>query len=214
MDDLVTINDPDWALYQSQDPAYLLGVASDTIRKYCGWHIFPSTEFTLDKVKIGSWGKIMLPSLMLTDVASVFVRLTPDDELIELDPTSYTWFENGYIQPMGFAWWVGQYGGYYGGYYGATVPPYSYGLATATFTSGYAECPGDIKDLAFELAQGSMNLPAGVSSGNVKQIQSPQYSLSLGGDSSGGGGSGSSLNPDQKNRLASYRIGGWTAGIP
>jgi len=56
-------NDPDWASFQAQDPNYFLSVAGARIRTYCGWRIYPNDTDTVDRLRIGTNGRIMLPGL-------------------------------------------------------------------------------------------------------------------------------------------------------
>lgn len=192
--DLVTIDDPDWAKFQNKDPEYYLHAASEAVRDYCGWHIFPALDLTVDKLRIGSWSKIILPSLMVNNVASVTIDLGDGNPQL-LDPSTYTWFANGVIQPAGFCWW-GQ---------PASVPIYQRGLASVSFNSGFPECPPAIKEVIFEVADAAPDMAA---LGNVKEIDTPGFKLML-----GEGGGGMTLGKGQKNVLAQYRVGGFTAGI-
>ena len=34
-------SDPDWALWQTSDQSFFLNKATDAIRRYCGWHVWP-----------------------------------------------------------------------------------------------------------------------------------------------------------------------------
>jgi hypothetical protein len=215
--DLLNTNDSDWAAFSRGDPEYLLRTAGRTIRQYCGWHLFPSLQMTLNNLVIGSNGAIMLPSLHVTDVESVVLQTGIDaDDTVTMDPDQYTWFDYGKVQPAGLFWWSGSYTAYY---YGPDSPAYvpwmNYGWATVTFTHGYDSLPEDIKQVAFEMARasgasgttgGGGQLPANT---NIKEVASPGFRLVLGGAGQGMGGTGTvgSLTENQKNRLASYRIG-------
>jgi hypothetical protein len=209
--DLLSVNDPDWAAFGKADPEYLLRVCGSAIRQYCGWHIYPSVTETLTQLRIGSNGAIMLPSLLVTEVASVSLQ-TGTDNTVELEPDQYVWFDTGKIQPAGLFWWSGSYSAYY---YGPDSPAYvpwmNYGWATVTFTHGYDALPENVKQIAYEMAQasganGGGQLP---SNANVKEVASPGFRLMLGGTGNtlGGTGTAGSLTDSQKNRLASYRIG-------
>jgi hypothetical protein len=205
--DLVQANDPDWADFQSGDPDYYLRVAGTTLRKYCGWHLFPSKSETITKREIGSHGIIDLPTRYITAVASVVVENRTDPENpITVDPTQYVWFPEGNIQlttsaPGGWSWgWPGAY--FYGPDAPYYLPVYNFGLCDVTLTHGYDILPDDVKQIAFELAKSSMKLaPSGI--GNVKEVGSPQYKTVFGTTP------GMTLTPDQKCKLANYRVGGF-----
>jgi hypothetical protein len=228
MQDLLLVTDPDWAKAQANDPEWILRATGATIRSYCGWHISPSITEVVPKLEIGSNGILMLPSLYVTDVDSVvfyqyrdapYYPSPPYSEPVNppnsywpgslLRPTSYRWFQEGYIEPAG-APYVSHWG---------YLPNTTGGYATVTFTHGYESCPEDIKMVAYELAQAAIALGGGSDGGGsgigmlpggIKGISSPGFSLTLGGSGSGGSGTsmGMNLNDDQKSRLANYRIGG------
>jgi hypothetical protein len=201
--DLIGVTDPDWQSFLTSDPAYYLRVAGAAIRKYCGWHLWPSMTVTKTKLMTGSDGIVMLPSRYVTDVSQVVMEnRDPGLDPVTLDPDSYKWFEPGWVQWIGsgcgWGWgWPGAY------YYGPDTPYYlpvtNYGLADVTFTHGYDELPDDIKQVAFELTKGILTIGPGVT--NVKEVQSPQYKTVF------GQASGLTLNDQQKGRLANYRIG-------
>ena len=202
MDPLLVPTDPDYIAFNAGDPAFLLDSVGETIRTYCGWHLAPSMTFTLDKLEVGSAGIVMLPSLYVTDVTNVTLFNTPDSDGIVLDPTSYVWHENGYIEPVSRT----NFGAVTGYWYepGPVFLPLSGGTrASVTFTSGYDDLPADIKRVAFELAGWANGLGPDGSGGDVKIIRSPGFELGLGGKVA----LGMNLNPDQKSRLASYKIG-------
>jgi hypothetical protein len=71
------------------------------------------------------------------------------------------------------------------------------GYASVTFTHGYDQVPAVIKEIAYELTTTTTEVPAG----NAKDIQTPGFKLQL------MQAYGATLNQDQKNRLANYRIG-------
>lgn len=185
---LTSVDDPDWAAFQTRDPAWNLTVAGREIRRYCGWHIYPNLQQAATNLPIGAHGIIQLPSLHVTDVAAVLIQHTSHTTV--LDPARYTWHEYGVIEPHDWAWWSGC------GVYGPFSPTYQLGHATVTFTSGYDEPPDDVKQVAFELATTTME----VNAGNVKEIQTPGYRLQTSQPY------GATLNDDQKNRLAPYRL--------
>ena len=190
-------NDPDWASFQAQDPNYFLSVAGARIRTYCGWRIYPNDTDTVDRLRIGTNGRIMLPSLYVTDVAQLTVQ-TGVNTSITIDPDMYEWFANGWIMPLGLTGWG--WGGYSGFYYGPDTPAYlpwmNFGYATVTFTHGYPAVPADVKSVAYELAE----VAAEMTAGNVSGITTPGYQLTLTRNA------GLNLNCEQMDRLASYRL--------
>jgi hypothetical protein len=198
LQDLLDPADPDWAAFQAQDPNWFLAAAGDAIRVYCGWHIYPNIQVTATNLPIRSRGIIMLPSTLVTDVASVTLQDPTGQNPQTLDPAQYDWFEYGAIEPIGWHWWSAYGGFYYGPDNWSFLPMYQFGLATVVFNSGYAQCPRDIKEIAYELTMATTPVPAG----NVKEIQTPGFRLQL------MQAYGMTLNADQKNRLANYRIGG------
>jgi hypothetical protein len=201
---LISSNDSDWQSFKSGDEDYYLRVAGSAIRKYVGWHLWPSKTVTVTKIQTGSQGLVMLPSRHVTDVTEVLVENQTDPENpTVLDPGQYTWFEGGWIQRTGAAlggWGWGWPGAYYYGpdapYY---LPVYNFGLVDVTFTHGYDILPDDIKQVAFELATSTMTVQPGL--GNIKEVQSPQYKTVFGQTP------GLNLNPNQTSRLANYRLG-------
>jgi hypothetical protein len=201
MQDLIDINDPDWASFQSGDPEWFLGVAGDAVRRYCGWHIYPNLQLTQANLEIGSKGLIELPATYVTAVESLTVQSqNPDLDDLLVDPQQYTWYENGMIEPIGWHFWSSFGGYYYGPDNWSFLPMYQYGLATAVFNAGYDDCPREVKAVAFELAGSTIETPYG----NVKDIQAPPgFRLQL------AQAYGATLNADQKCRLANFRIGGY-----
>jgi hypothetical protein len=197
--DLIDPNDPDWQKFKSGDEDYYLNAAGEEIRNYCGWHLYPSVTETVTKREIGSHGVIILPTRHVTSLTSLVVGNNT------VDPAQYTWFEGGWIQltgaaPGGWAWgWPGAY--FYGPDAPYYLPVYNFGLADVTMTHGYDVLPAPIKEVAYELAKGTITVGAGTS--NIKEIQSPQYKTVF------GQAPGLTLNCDQKGRLADYRIGGF-----
>lgn len=69
------------------------------VRAYCGWHIAPTRteELVLDGPDTGV---LLLPSLYVTDLASVTVDGTA------LDPDTYRWSRSGVVTRTGAAGWT------------------------------------------------------------------------------------------------------------
>lgn len=194
--DLLDPADPDWASFQQQDPDWFLAVAGDAIRDYCGWHISPNYNFTETNLRIGSRGLIQMPSLLVTNVESVTIQDPTGESPWLLDPTQYTWFDNGVIEPTTLQQWYAYAGYYYGPDNWSYLPMYQFGYATVVFDSGYDETPRVIKEIAYELT----TITTEVAAGNVKEVQTPGFRLTL------QQAYGATLNADQKNKLAKYRL--------
>lgn len=195
---LVAADDADWTAFKAAAPEWFLGAAGAAVRNYCGWHLAPNLTVTLGNLEIGSRGIIMLPSRYVTAVSEVVIATGHDDQGstgVKLESGEYQWHAGGWIVTKG-----GPYlGGYYFGPNPAYLPIYSHGLAQVTFTHGYQELPDDIKAVIFELAQSATDMPAG----NVKGIAAPNgFQLDLSQPA------GMTLNCDQRNRLANYRLQG------
>lgn len=196
MDDLLSATDPDWAAFKAGDESYFLKAAGDVIRRFCGWHIFPSLTVPMDRLRVGSGGIIELPSKHVTDVQEVAL-VNRDSETV-LDEDQYVWFEYGTVQlrnpPNRHPW------GYYGGYGfipGGYLPGSPLNMARALVTHGYDWVPAEVKQVAFELVNSSTDIP----SGNVREIWTPGFKLQL------SQAAGMSLNPQQMDRLSSFRLG-------
>jgi len=182
------LNATDLASFQASDPAWFLEAAGDAIRNFCQWHIYPSVDVTVE-CPIQPDGTIMLPSLYVTDVASV----TLGD--LELDSNTYHWHQSGYIRrhrQSYFPWplWpledehpFREFPSPFGRY------------AEVTFTHGYDVLPPVVASVGMELANRAMELPSGV----AKQISSGPYSI-------GFGELGVVLSDDQRRRLGPFTL--------
>jgi hypothetical protein len=196
LQNLLSIDDPDFQAFQNDDPEYFLRAAGTAIRRYCGWPIFPNIRQHVNKLTPGSDGIIMLPSLHVTEVDELTITCGQHPHRVR--HSDYEWFQAGYIQLRNGCWSDWQAAGYYGpDQY--TLPITQPGLATCTFWHGWHVLPEDVKEVAYELATQSMMLK----SGNVKQLSTPgEYKIELTQDA------GLTLNSDQRDRLSSYRLGG------
>lgn len=195
---LVSVSDPDWAAYRTDDPEWFLRVAGRTVRQYCGWHIYPNVRVTKHKLKVGGHGIIMLPSGHVTAVDSVTIHRGAHEHHLHHD--EYAWFEAGWIERKGLTayndgWFAGP--AIFGNdpfYLPVTEP----GLASVTFSHGYPELPEDVKAVCFELAEAAMTLR----SGNVEMLEAPiGYRVQLSQNA------GANLNDEQRARLSAFRIG-------
>lgn len=224
MEPLLTVNDPDWAAFKAGDDAYYLNLAGEAIRRYCGWNLFPSATVTVSKLRVGSAGIVMLPSLYVTDVSEVVIGGIQDglprqdvgelgdivigsDDVVEIDvsdgartggnvlaPDQFVWFQEGYVRVPTTSSW--HHGGSYGFIPGGYAPSVVDVLATVTMTSGYDVVPVEIKQIAYELVNSTADMP----SGNVKDIQTPGFRLQL------SQVPGLSLNEGQCQRLAPFKL--------
>jgi hypothetical protein len=200
MIDLLSTDDPDWALYQEGDPDFFLRVAGETIRTELGWHLFPNITETVE-VPLGYKGIIMLPSRYVTKVHSVTAFHGIDEVLI--DPTTYELDgDSGHIQMNSNA-----YGQFYRGFYYGPDPAIHVaprvGYARVVMSHGYDTVPLDVKSVIFELADSTSEN----SSGNYEQIRTPDgFLLQPGKTGSGGTAFGMNMNADQCHRLSKYKI--------
>ena len=198
MVDLLDPSDPDWVSFLRKDPAWFLKVAGREIRRYCGWHVYPGRVVTESQLEIGAKGIITLPSRYVTDVSNVTVFPQSLTAQTLTYPNDYLWFKGGWIERLGYPYWGELYTGYYYGNDPYYLRVWQAGWASVTFTHGYDQVPDDIKEVAFELASTTVRN----SGGNAKEINTPGFKLTLTQPY------GATLNQDQKNRLANYRIGG------
>jgi hypothetical protein len=191
---LVDVNDPDWTAFQTDDPEYFLRVAGTAIRRFCSWHVFPNIRQHLTKVEVGAHGLIMLPSRHVTEVEELTITCGQHPHRVR--HSDFRWYESGYIQLKTEPDWYAA--GYVYGNDSYYLPVTQPGVAAVTFWSGFHTLPDDIKEVAYELATSSMTLKAG----NLKSLSTPgEYKIELTQDA------GLTLNADQRDRLASYRIG-------
>lgn len=183
------LDSDDLESFQSSDPEWFLEAAGETVRwGICQWHIAPSITVT-ESIPINPDGTIMLPSLMVTDVASISVNG------LEIDPTAYQWHRAGYINQLRqqfFEWplWPLESEKPFREY---PSPLAQY--ADVTYTHGYTELPWPVKVVAFELASRAMEMPAGI----AKNLQAGPYMIGL-------GALGVVPTDDQRRRLGPYTL--------
>lgn len=151
MSSLVDTNDPDYIAYAAREPDYFLSAASAYVRSYCGWVISPPVSESNVKRRIGSHGKIILPTLYLTAVT----RLTVDGDVV--DPERYHWWPNGVVELRHVS--------------------YRDGFCLVDYTHGYDETPAAVKNVVFELAGTAQALGGGT---GVKGVSTPGYSITYG----------------------------------
>lgn len=195
---LVGVEDPDWDRYKSDDPEYFLRAAGELVRRFVGWHLWPSRTETVRR-SVGARGVIMLPTRYCTAVEQV--TLLHGEHPHTLLPDEYLWHEAGWIERRGQSywddgWWRGAYILGNDPFYLSVSEP---GYASVTFTHGYpGELPVDVKAIVFEVAEQAMAMR----SGNVKMVEAP-----IGFRVQTSQNAGLSLNEEQIARLANYRIG-------
>lgn len=195
---LATSADPDWQSFLSSDPDWFLRAAGRTIRRFCGWHIYPNLRVTVSDERVGSWGIISLPSRYVTGVDNLSLSVG-DNQYQLIPPDKYVWHKGGWMQLRDMASWDYFTPGYYYGNDQYYLPAgQSTNQAQITFWHGYATVPPDVKEVLFELTQQAMtqasgNLKTAEVAGGFKVELSQNFGLTL--------------NPEQKNRLATYRIG-------
>jgi hypothetical protein len=123
----------------------MLEAASNLVRRYCGWHIYPSVEF--DLVMDGPGGlTLQLPSKYVTDVATVTESGTVTD------PSLYRWSELGEVE-RAQAYWNN------GAWFGWWVTGFR--LLEVVFTSGYDEAPPELATMVMSLTARALASPTG-----------------------------------------------------
>jgi hypothetical protein len=182
------LNTGDLDAFQSSDPEFFTNAAGETIRNFCQWHIFPSITVT-ETVPIKPDGTIMLPTLYLTDVASVVINgLTQD-------PSAYEWHPSGFVRRFRkdyFEWplWPLESEQPFREY-----PSPVARWADVTYTHGYDEIPPAVNVVGLELTSRAMELPAGVATEITAGPQSIRF-----------GALGIVLTDDQRRRLGPYAL--------
>lgn len=170
------LNPTEFALFNAKDPAWFLDAASETIREYCGWHIYPELPVTDVAAEIGNQGIIMLPTLNLISVEALRLYLPPGPAVA----TSDTFIVNsaGYIQFYG--WFSRQMRGV---------------KVSVDFTHGFDFVPKAVAEVGYELAARTLEKPAGV----VTDMTRGPTRLSF-------AEFGAVLSDDQKARLGPYTL--------
>lgn len=135
------LNATDFAKFRSKDQDWFLGTVGQTIRDFCGWHIFPELAVTGYQTKIGNKGIIMLPTMNLVSVEQISIY-TPQ---VVIDPTLFEMHEEGFIQYIAPLGRCGR---------GLTV--------TVDFTHGYTECPAPVAEVGYELTATALEKASGV----------------------------------------------------
>lgn len=134
------LNPTDFASFRAKDPTWFLGAVGETIRDYCGWHIWPIISTVNYQTIIGNKGIIMLPTLKLVSVE----QLVYDPPNV-LDTSMFRIHEEGWIE---FRGWLGRRGRNLS--------------LTVDFTHGYEDIPKAVAEVGYELTARTMEKPAGV----------------------------------------------------
>lgn len=133
------LSSTDFQRFKSKDESWFLGTIGETIRDFCGWHIYPIKSDTNVAARIGNMGIIMLPTLNLVSVEAL--RLNG----ATLSSTVWTPSPAGYITYTGFAGRRAR---------GAEV--------SVDFTHGFEALPKTVAEVGYELTARTIEKPAGV----------------------------------------------------
>lgn len=126
--------------FRRRDPNWFLGHVGDTIRDYCGWHIYPLKQDTISDATIGNQGIVMVPTLNLKSVLAVWVNGYP------LSRIQWTPHDSGWIQ-LHHAWQRRR-----------RVNP----EVRIDFVHGFEKLPRTVELVGFELTARTLQQPAGV----------------------------------------------------
>lgn len=157
----------DLTTWQSGDVDLMVGAAEAAVRAYCGWHIYPSRDDTV--VVDGSGAHLlMLPTLHLTDVASVTETATFSEGPVVLDLTDglVQWSANGYLVREGQRWTTRLRG------------------VEADITHGYPDLPLDLQAVVLALSSRAVASPGGAT---LDQAGPFQVRLATNSDGTAGG---------------------------
>jgi hypothetical protein len=156
-----------------------LAWASERIRAYCGWHIYPSIEQTATFDTLGG-SVLMLPTLRLTAVTAVALAdgtdLNVDDDL--------TWSEAGMLRRATcWAW------------------PSGFRQVAVTFEHGYEALPGGLAEVC---AAAATRAPAQLASVTAESVGG--VSRTYGGLLSGAGALSAGWTFAEQQVLDRYRL--------
>lgn len=107
----------------------------DSVRAYCGWHVFPERTETITVNGSGA-KELQLPSLRVADVAEIL------EDGVPLDESAYTWSADGGVRKRVGCW------------------PREFRSVTVTLTHG-VEAAGDLALLVMEVAARAASSPMG-----------------------------------------------------
>jgi hypothetical protein len=162
----------------------LLAEASDMVRDYCGWRVWPRETSTVTVDTIGG-PAAGLPTLMLHAVTAVETRPQHDLAPDAWEPVAagWDWSEGGWLLRCG-CW------------------PDGPRRVRATIDSGYEDPPGAVGSVLIALAAQTTTAPVGVSS---EQAGGESVSYASGGASTDSG-AGGMLTDAQRRVLDRYRL--------
>ncbi len=133
-----------------------LEAASQAIRDWCGWHVYPSVACTAQVIADGRF--LRLPALVVTEVTGV----TEDGE--ELSEGQYEWRRDGLVRRCGFRNWSQSWNGV--------------GVA---YVAGISDQDAAaVRDACVTLAANASTAPRGISSESAGDV-SISYSVPGGG---------------------------------
>lgn len=177
--------------HQAIDPAdptaaLMLDAASNLIRRFCGWHIYPSVAMVL--IVDGPGGTVLqLPTRYLTDVASI----TEAGQVT--DPSVYRWSQLGEVERSSPFWQNG---------YWVNFWKQGFRLIEVSFTSGYDTPPPELTTMVMSMTARALASPTGVTREQAGGV-AVQYGLTST-HSSGG----LALMTNDMEMLQPYRIVG------
>jgi hypothetical protein len=167
----------DFRQFRKKSADWFLGAAGETIRDYCGWHIYPILSVTDVWARIGNKGIVMLSTLNLVSVERLSWCGT------DMPSSGYEVHEEGWIQQVAQSFGSPAYRGMRNAW------------VTVDFTHGYEELPTAVAEVGFELTARAMEKPAGVVKAMTRgptQLEFNEF--------------GVVLSDDQKNRLGPYTL--------
>lgn len=164
----------------------MLDAASNAIRRYCGWHIFPKLDF--DLTMDGPGGRVLqLPSKYLTDVAGI------TESGLVLDPAAYRWSQLGEVERTTAYWENGHW---------ASLWAWGFGLLLVSFTSGYDEAPPELTTAVLGMVSRALASPTGATREQAGGVM-VQYGLT-----STHAAGGLALMSNELEQVEPYRIVG------
>lgn len=139
----------------------MLDAASNLIRHYCGWHIYPSVALAL--TMDGPGGTVLqLPSKYVTDVASV------TESGLVTDPGVYRWSQLGEIERSSAFWQNGAWRSWW---------TLGFRLIEVSFTSGYDVPPPELTTMVLSMTARALASPTGATREQAGGVM-VQYALS------------------------------------
>lgn len=123
----------------------MLDASSNLIRRYCGWHVYPSVIF--DLTMDGPGGTVLqLPSKYVTDVASI------TEAGLVTDPSVYRWSQLGEVERSQQYWQNGAWNSWW---------TLGYRTIEVGFTSGYTDPPPELTTMVMSMTARALASPTG-----------------------------------------------------